>query len=262
MKNKFFLLLLMSMVLFSENQPKSTILYESLTGSQGLKKYYVVNKVIKDFISPSGQHVQIFDLEEFGRALFIDNDIQVATKDEHLYSSTFVNASLKLNALKNKVAIIGGGDGGVARECLTQECGSIDLYELDKEVFELCSKYLSTIAKNVANSEIVTCIWGDAFESIKRVPDNTYDKIFIDLTDDQFCVDLTIKNIAELKRILKPHGVITVQASSKDKNPLQVERWAKAFQEAFGNTVLDEVYIPSFDCCWNFVSSIYNLKVS
>ena len=47
-----------------------------------------------------GQHIEIIELEEFGKSLFIDNELQVAEKDEHLYSSTFVNSGMKLN--KNK----------------------------------------------------------------------------------------------------------------------------------------------------------------
>ena len=57
--------------------------------------------------------------------MFIDNEIQVATSDEHLYSGTFVNAGLKLNKDKETAAIIGGGDGGVARECISKGFGYI-----------------------------------------------------------------------------------------------------------------------------------------
>ncbi|MFT6765399.1 MAG: spermidine synthase [Alteromonas naphthalenivorans] len=256
MKNKFLLLLLTPMLLLSQELHKP-FFYPSLTGSEGLVKHYVVEAVLEDFTSKMGQHIQVFKVKEFGKALFIDGDIQVSTKDEHLYSSTFVNSSLKLSDAKNKVAIIGGGDGGVARECLSQDCGSIDWYDLDQEVIEVSSKHLSTIGNNVLKSDVVTLILGDAFKNIKSVPDNTYDKLFIDLTDDQFCVDLTIKNMDELKRILKPNSVVTVQASSKDTNPAQVEMWTQAFEQAFGNTSLDEVYIPSFDCAWNFLSSVY-----
>ena len=55
-----------------------------------------MNEVLEDFKSKVGQHIEILDLEQFGKSLFIDNEIQVATSDEHLYSSTFVNAGLKL----------------------------------------------------------------------------------------------------------------------------------------------------------------------
>ena len=60
----------------------------------------------------------------------------------------------------------------------------------------------------------VKCVWGDAFESIKKVEDDTYDHIFVDLNDDQFCIDLASKNMDSLVRILKPKGVITAQVGS------------------------------------------------
>ena len=109
-------------------------LYHDIYSSPGLRKSYVVKNVLEDFTSKVGQHIEILDLEQFGKSLFIDNEIQVATSDEHLYSGTFVNAALKLNKDKDTAAIIGGGDGGVARECISKEFGYIDWFELDPEV--------------------------------------------------------------------------------------------------------------------------------
>jgi len=231
-------------------------LYHDIYSSPGLKKSYVVNNVLEDFTSKVGQHIEILDLEQFGKSLFIDNEIQVATSDEHLYSSTFVNSGLKLNKDKEKAAIIGGGDGGVARECISQGFNFIDWYELDPEVVEVCNKHLGKIGNKATEKNSVKCIWGDAFESIKKVEDDKYDKIFVDLNDDQFCIDLAAKNMDSLVRILKPNGVITTQVGSYDKKPKQVEKWLDVFNKNFGNTTLDRVYIPSFDCSWNFSSSI------
>ena len=45
----------------------------------GLQKSYVVNDVLEDFKSKVGQHIEILDLEQFGKSLFIDGEIQVAT---------------------------------------------------------------------------------------------------------------------------------------------------------------------------------------
>ena len=231
-------------------------LYDDIYNSSGLKKYYIVNNVLEDFTSKVGQHIEILDLEQFGKSLFIDNELQVATNDEYLYSSTFVNSGLKLNKAKDKAAIIGGGDGGVARECISKNFNFIDWFELDPEVVEVCNKYLSKVGDNVIKKNSVKCIWGDAFESIKSLEDNRYDKIFVDLNDDQYCINLASKNMKSLKRILKPNGVITAQVGSQDKKPKQVNSWLKVFNKSFGNTTLDRVYIPSFDCSWNFASSI------
>ncbi len=231
-------------------------LYHDIYSSPGLQKSYVVNEVLEDFKSKVGQHIEILDLEQFGKSLFIDGEIQVATSDEHLYSSTFVNAGLKLNKDQEKAAIIGGGDGGVARECISKGFNFIDWYELDPEVVEICNKHLGDIGKKATEKNSVKCIWGDAFESIKSVEDDKYDKIFVDLNDDQFCIDLAAKNMDSLVRILKPNGVITAQVGSQDKKPEQVKKWLDVFNKNFGNTTLDRVYIPSFDCSWNFSSSI------
>ena len=97
---------------------------------------------------------------------------------------------------------------------------------------------------------------GDAFESIKSVEDSKYDKIFVDLNDDQYCIDLARKNMKGLKRIFKKGGVITAQVGSKDKKPKQVKIGAKFLEKSFGNVKLSGAYIPSFDCNWNFASSI------
>ena len=232
------------------------MLYPDIYSSTGLKKTYVVNNVLEDFISKIGQHIEVLELEQFGKSLFIDGEIQVASSDEHLYSSTFVNSALKLNNDRDTVAIIGGGDGGLARECISQGCGFIDWYELDTEVVEVCNKHLSNIGKKSTEKNSVKCIWGDAFESIKSVEDNRYDQIFVDLNDSQSCINLTAKNIDSLIRILKPKGVITAQIGSQDEKPEQVKNWLSVFNKNFGNTTLDRVYIPSFDCSWNFSSSI------
>ena len=107
-----------------------------------------------------------------------------------------------------------------------------------------------------ANNKVKT-YWGDAFESIKKVKDAKYDKIFVDLNDDQFCINLAAKNMKGLKRILKPGGIITAQVGCMSKKPKQVKNWMELLKTNFGNVELKEVFIPSFDCRWNFASSTH-----
>jgi spermidine synthase len=139
---------------------------------------------------------------------------------------------------------------------LENNANYIDWYELDPEIVETCFKHLPKVCSKVKKSNRVKTFWGDAFESIKSIEDSKYDKIFVDLNDDQYCIDLARKNMKGLKRILKKGGVITAQVGSKDKKPLQVENWLNVFNHHFGNTKLSRVYIPSFDCSWNFSSAI------
>ena len=38
--------------------------------------------------------------------------------------------------------------------------------------------------------------------------------------------------------------------------PNQVEKWVNVLEKNFGNVKLSGAYVPSFDCKWNFASSI------
>ena len=49
--------------------------YHDNYSSPGLKKSYVVNSVLENFKSKAGQYIEILNLEQFGKALFIDNEI-------------------------------------------------------------------------------------------------------------------------------------------------------------------------------------------
>ena len=217
------------------------------------KPKFAANKLPKSVPLPVDAIVTNSMLSKYGKGegpsppviIPLVDELQVAGKE-----------GLKFNKSNERAAIIGGGDGGVARECISKKFNFIDWYELDPEVVEVCNKHLGDIGKKATEKNSVKCVWGDAFESIKSVKEDTYDHIFVDLNDDQFCIDLAAKNMDSLVRILKPKGVITAQVGSQDKKPHQVENWLNVFHHHFGNTKLSRVYIPSFDCSWNFSSSI------
>ncbi len=234
----------------------SISLYDDIYSTPGQKKFYVVKDILERLTTKVGQYVEVLNLEEFGNALFIDHEIQVAEKDEKIYSSAFFKSSSDLSKKNSNVAIIGGGDGGVARACIENNSNYIDWYELDPEVVDVCYKHLPKVCSKVKKSNKIKTFWGDAFESIKSVGDSKYDKIFVDLNDDQYCIDLASKNMKGLKRILKKGGVITAQVGSKDKKPKQVNNWCKVLEKNFGNVTISGVHIPSFDCNWNFASSV------
>ena len=143
-------------------------LYHDITSTKGLQKKYLVKEVLEDFTSKVGQHIEILDLVEYGKSLFIDNDLQVAERDEHIYSGTFVNSALKLNNSKERAAIIGGGDGGVARECISKGFGFIDWYELDPEVVEVCKKHIGSMWGIMLLKKILLNVFGEMHFKVSK----------------------------------------------------------------------------------------------
>ena len=68
-----------------------------------------------------------------------------------------------MNKDRDRAAIIGGGDGGVARECISKNFGLIDWFELDPQVVKVCEKHLAKVGDKATKKNSVKCFWGDAF---------------------------------------------------------------------------------------------------
>lgn len=62
------------------------------------------------------QDIVVADSKEFGRMLVLDGVFQTSIKDEFMYHESIVHIPMFLHPNPKRVLIIGGGDGGSARE--------------------------------------------------------------------------------------------------------------------------------------------------
>ncbi len=111
---------------------------------QGVR-YGLLGNLILEESSPF-QKITIFESKRYGKALLLDDCWMTAEKSEKCYHECLIHPALCCSSQIDKILIIGGGDGGSARECLKyQEVKSIDLVEIDLRVIELSKKYLPNI---------------------------------------------------------------------------------------------------------------------
>ena len=69
-------------------------------------------------------------------------DMLKIEKDEFIYHEMISNVPMAVNPDIKKVLIIGGGDGGTAREvCRFKTVEQVDMVEIDERVVRLCQKY-------------------------------------------------------------------------------------------------------------------------
>ena len=93
------------------------------------------------------QRVDIFESAEFGRFLVLDGRIMLTEKDEFIYHEMITHVAMCVNPAIKKVLLVGGGDGGTARELLKYDTiEKIDLVEIDKVVVEACKKFIPQTA--------------------------------------------------------------------------------------------------------------------
>ncbi len=130
------------------------------------------------------QHIQIAESLEFGRMLILDGVFQTSVKDEWCYHEMVSHVPLMVHPNPERVLIIGGGDGGVAREvCRHDTVKQVDLCDIDGRVIELSKEYFPTISKVLLDPpEKLHVHVGDGIAFAKSVKD-FYDVIIIDCSD-------------------------------------------------------------------------------
>ena len=128
------------------------------------------------------QRVDIYESVEYGRVLVLDGRIMITERDEFIYHEMITHVPMCVNPLIKKVLLVGGGDGGSARELLKYDTiEKIDLVEVDEAVIKGCRRHIPQTAACLDNERVELFI-GDGLKFIRRRADE-YDLIIIDSTD-------------------------------------------------------------------------------
>ncbi|VDO12170.1 unnamed protein product [Rodentolepis nana] len=131
------------------------------------------------------QNILIFESENYGRVLVLDDHIQLTERDESFYQEMISYIPINVHPNPRRVLIIGGGDGGVAREVVRHSSVEhVDLVDIDGMVIETARKYLPFMATGL-NDPKVTVHVDDGFAYLKKRAAMTekYDVIITDSTD-------------------------------------------------------------------------------
>ncbi|CAH1118320.1 unnamed protein product [Phaedon cochleariae] len=161
------------------------------------------------------QDILIFESKNNGTVLVLDGIIQCSQKDEFSYQEMISFLPLCAHPNPQKVLIVGGGDGGVAREVqkhpLVKEIIQV---EIDEKVVSASKKHLPFMAKGFDSPKVTLNIC-DGFEYMRNHK-NEFDVIITDSSDPIGpAVNLFTENYYRLlKEALKPGGIISSQAGT------------------------------------------------
>lgn len=114
------------------------------------------------------QRIDIFESKEFGRMMVLDGYVMLTEKDEFIYHEMIVHVPMVVHPNPKRVLIIGGGDGGTARELLRyKNVESVDLVEIDERVVDISRKYLPQTACSF-DDERLHCYFEDGLKFIRH----------------------------------------------------------------------------------------------
>lgn len=151
--------------------------------------------------------------------LFLNGNIQFSSLDEYRYHEALVHPAMSGVPCRERVLILGGGDGLAAREVFRyKDVKHVDLVDLDPEVVKLAksNSQISKLNENSLKDPRLHYHATDAWLFVRNIK-HKYNIIIVDLPDpsSENLVKLYSKQFYEgLKHHLAADGAISVQATS------------------------------------------------
>ena len=192
--------------------------------------------------------------------LFLDGDLQFSSVDEYRYHEMLVHPAL--NGPRERVLVLGGGDGLALREILrTPGVEEVTLVDLDPAVVDLARSYEPIVELNEHSwdDERVSYVPADAFTWVRDQLDadapNVYDAVIVDFPDPDSTAlaKLYATEMYQMVRgLLAPQGRMVVQSGSPFFAPDAFWSIKNTIAASGFATTAYQADVPSFGN-WGFV---------
>jgi len=197
------------------------------------------------------QYLQMLKSDTFGTFMTLDGYIQLTEMDEFVYHDMICHPAMAVNPSIKRVLVIGGGDGGTAREVARyKHIVKLDMVEIDGAVVDACIKYMPTTSSVLTNEPRLNLIIGDGLAFVRDAPDNSYDLILVDSTDpfgpgeDLF----TIEFYNNCSRVLSEDGILINQHEGAfyEGDVLQMKKAHSKIKEVFPIAKVYGFNVPTY----------------
>lgn len=129
------------------------------------------------------QRLRVFENARFGRVLTLDGVVQTTEGDEFIYHEMLAHVPILAHGAARRVLIIGGGDGGMAREVLRhRSVERVTMVEIDAGVVEFSKQYLPSLSAGAFDDPRLDLVIADGAAYIAE-PGERFDVIIVDSTD-------------------------------------------------------------------------------
>ena len=194
------------------------------------------------------QRIDVFESPEFGRFVTLDGDIIFSEADEFIYNEMVTHVPMSVHPNVKKVLIIGGGDGGVAREfCRYPEIEEIDVVESDEMFVDLCRQFFPETAKGFEDPR-VKIFYEDGLRFL-RDKMNAYDMIVNDSTDPFGHTEglFTKEFYGSCYKALKEDGIMVYQHGSPfyDEDEVACRSMHRKAYRSFPISRVYQAHIPT-----------------
>lgn len=195
------------------------------------------------------QNVVVADSYEFGRMLMLDGVFQTSIFEEYIYHEMITHVPLFSHPSPKKILVVGGGDGGAAREAVRHDAvESVELVEIDGMVVEVSKQYLPEISSAMlAEHPKLRIDIGDGIARVQAAKE-CYDIIIVDCSDPIGPgVGLFAREFYQnVNKALKPDGMFVQQTESPFYHQSLIRRIYQDIADFFPITRIYLASIPLY----------------
>ncbi|TVR13552.1 MAG: hypothetical protein EA401_06515 [Planctomycetota bacterium] len=195
------------------------------------------------------QRLAVYDSPAFGKVLDLGGEIVLTDADGDLYAEALAHPAMHAHPKVEHACIIGGGDGGVARELARYpHLRSVQVVEIDQRVVEVCRSHFPNLARGLDDPR-VTLIIDDGHRYMAHLdPQQRFDLIIIDAAHlyDPASETVHAHSFAEiLNRHLSPNGVLVCPLGSPFHDGESCRRTLSELSAMFTHVYPYTIGIPS-----------------
>ena len=199
------------------------------------------------------QRITVIESERYGKGLLLDGCWMTAEHQERHYHESLVHPALCAAAATERILVIGGGDGGTARECLRHPgVQHLDMVEIDGRVVELSQKHLASLGGSCWQDPRFHLTVGDGIAWAANCAVASYDVVIVDGSDPAGPAEgLFNRSFFEhCRRILRPGGVFATQSESPEAFRQVHIDTVRLLKDVFGHA--DPLYgwVPMYPSGW------------
>lgn len=202
------------------------------------------------------QHIAVESTARFGRLYTLDGDAMAAEADEFIIHESLVHLAAQSHPDPRRAIVLGGGDGGSARELLKHpSITHITIAELDSAVIDTIATHLPALPGGAFNDSRVRILYGDAAATLTacHAAGERFDLILFDLTqsDHPACAHLHSDNFLKIcASSLTARGIVHVQLGSPFHQRQQVTAVFRRLKNVFAAPTPALIDVPLYGGPW------------
>jgi spermidine synthase len=194
------------------------------------------------------QHIQVFQNNRFGRVLTLDGVVQTTEGDEFIYHEMLTHVPILAHGAARRVLIVGGGDGGMAREVLRHaRIDHVTMVEIDAGVVEFSKTYLPRLSAGAFDDPRLDLVIADGADFMAQ-SNQHFDVIIIDSTDPigPGEVLFTDSFYDHARARLAEGGILVTQNGVPFMQPDELTGTMRAFKQLFADWGCYIASIPTY----------------